>query len=141
VVALVLCSTLHPPLGSTCGVASGGRHLDQCTEPIGRLNLQVRPQDLSREAPKIATAVRAESPHRVRAKHSVALELRFREKLISRAISLATLNAYLSSIGHPQIASGSVLCGLRGSAFQTNTSGIVLEDYTRGGTEFTIPKK
>ena len=60
---------------------------------------------------------------------------------ISVTISLATLNAYLSSIGHPQIASGSVLCGLRGSAFQTNTSGIVLEDYTRGGTEFTIPKK
>jgi hypothetical protein len=60
---------------------------------------------------------------------------------ISVTISLATLNAYLSSIGHPQIASGSVLCGLRGSAVQTNTSGIVLEDYTRGGTEFTIPKK
>src|SRR5436190_2195455 len=57
---------------------------------------------------------------------------------ISVTISLATLNAYLSSIGHPQIGSGSVLCGLRGNSFQTNTSGIVLEDYTRGGTEFTL---
>jgi hypothetical protein len=59
---------------------------------------------------------------------------------ISVSISLATLNAYLSSIGHPQIASGSVLCGLRGNSFQTNSSGIVLEDYTRGGTEFTLPQ-
>jgi hypothetical protein len=58
---------------------------------------------------------------------------------ISVSISLATLNAYLSSIGHHQIVSGSVLCGLRGNAFQTNSSGIVLEDYTRGGTQFTIP--
>jgi len=59
---------------------------------------------------------------------------------ISVSISLAALNAYLSSIGHPQIASGSVLCGLRGNSFQTNSSGIVLEDYTRGGTEFTLPQ-
>jgi hypothetical protein len=59
---------------------------------------------------------------------------------ISVSISLATLNAYLSSIGHPQIASGSVLCGLRGNSFQTNSGGIVLEDYTRGGTEFILPQ-
>ena len=59
---------------------------------------------------------------------------------ISVSISLATLNAYLSSISHPQIGSGSVLCGLRGNSFQTNSSGIVLEDYTRGGTEFTLPQ-
>jgi hypothetical protein len=59
---------------------------------------------------------------------------------ISVSISLATLNAYLSSIGHPQIGAGSTLCGLRGNAFQTNSSGIVLEDYTRGGTEFVIPQ-
>jgi hypothetical protein len=59
---------------------------------------------------------------------------------ISVSISLATLNAYLSSIGHSQITSGAVLCGLRGNSFQTNSSGIVLEDYTRGGTEFTLPQ-
>src|SRR5204862_7596440 len=59
---------------------------------------------------------------------------------ISVSISLATLNAYLSSIGHPQMGPGSVLCGLRGNSFQTNSSGIVLEDYTRGGTEFTLPQ-
>lgn len=57
---------------------------------------------------------------------------------ISVSISLATLNAYLSSIGHPQITSGSILCGLRGSAVQTDSNGIALEDYTRGGTEFTV---
>jgi len=59
---------------------------------------------------------------------------------LSVTISLSKLNAYLSSIGHTLIGSGTTICGLRGEAYQTNSSGIVLEDYTRGGTEFTIPK-
>jgi hypothetical protein len=57
---------------------------------------------------------------------------------ITVRISLAKLNTYLSSVGHPQIGIGSVLCGLRGNAFQTDSLGLALEDYTRGGTEFTI---
>ena len=40
-------------------------------------------QDVTSEAPKIAAAVRAEFLHRIRAKHPVAFELRFREKLVS----------------------------------------------------------
>lgn len=36
----------------------------------------------------------------------------------------------------PAIASGSVLCGLRGSAF--TVSGLAREDDTRGGTSFTV---
>ncbi len=59
-------------------------------------------------------------------------------KQVTVRISLAKLNAYLSSIGHPQIGINSVLCGLRGNAFQTDSLGLALEDYTRGGTEFTI---
>jgi hypothetical protein len=30
------------------------------------------------------------------------------------------------------------MCGLRGQTFETNSSGIALEDFTRGGTEFKI---
>src|SRR5262249_60367212 len=62
------------------------RHLDQRRQPSRRLNLQMRPQDITREAPKIATAVRAEFLHRVCPEHSVALELRLREKLVSGAL-------------------------------------------------------
>jgi hypothetical protein len=57
---------------------------------------------------------------------------------ISVTISLSKLNTYLSSISHKQIASGATICGLRGQAVETNSSGIALEDYTRGGTEFKI---
>jgi hypothetical protein len=59
---------------------------------------------------------------------------------ISVSISLSKLNAYLSSVGHTAIGSGATMCGLRGEAFQTNSSGIALEDYTRGGTEFAVAK-
>lgn len=57
---------------------------------------------------------------------------------ISVRIAVSKLNAYLTSIGHPTIGVGTTLCGLRGNAFQTDTLGIALEDYTRGGTEFTF---
>jgi hypothetical protein len=50
------------------------------------LSLQVRPKDLTSETPKIDVAVRAELLHRVRAKHSVAFELRLGEKLVSGAL-------------------------------------------------------
>ena len=46
----------------------------------------MRPQDLTSEAPKIVVAVRAEFLHRVRAKHSIAFELRLGEKLVSGAL-------------------------------------------------------
>ncbi len=57
---------------------------------------------------------------------------------ISVRIAVSKLNAYLASVGHPTIGVGTTLCGLRGNAFQTDTFGIALEDYTRGGTEFTF---
>lgn len=57
---------------------------------------------------------------------------------ITVTISVSKLNAYLTSVHHKLIKGGAVMCGLRGQSFQTNTSGIALEDYTRGGTEFTI---
>jgi hypothetical protein len=57
---------------------------------------------------------------------------------ISVRIAVSKLNAYLSSVGHPAIGVGTTLCGLRGNAFQTDSFGIALEDYTRGGTEFTF---
>jgi hypothetical protein len=57
---------------------------------------------------------------------------------ISVRISVAKLNAYLSAHGRPTIGIGSTLCGLRGNAFQTDSLGLALEDYTRGGTEFTF---
>ena len=46
----------------------------------------MRPKDLTSETPKIDVAVRAELLHRVRAKHSVAFELRLAEKLVSGAL-------------------------------------------------------
>jgi hypothetical protein len=71
---------------------------------------------------------------------------------ISVRVSAAKLNAFLDSElaangpdgGNParysHIVSGTVMCGLRGEAFEENeTGGDVLEDATRGGTEFTIP--
>jgi hypothetical protein len=61
---------------------------------------------------------------------------------ISVRISANTLNTYLDSIhagdASKHIQFGSVLCGLRGHSFQTNSSGLALEDYTRGGTELKI---
>jgi hypothetical protein len=59
-------------------------------------------------------------------------------KQITVRVSVAKLNAYLSAHGRPTIGIGTTLCGLRGNAFQTQSLGIALEDYTRGGTEFTI---
>jgi hypothetical protein len=57
---------------------------------------------------------------------------------ISVRIAVSKVNAYLTSIGHPTIGVGTTLCGLRGNAFQTDSLGLALEDYTRGGTEFTF---
>lgn len=57
---------------------------------------------------------------------------------ITVRIAVSKLNSYLTSIGHPTISVGSTLCGLRGNAFQTDSLGLALEDYTRGGTEFTF---
>lgn len=61
-------------------------------------------------------------------------------RTISVTISASTLNAYLAGLpgSHPPIVNGTILCGLRGNAFQTDSSGIILEDYTRGGTEYTV---
>lgn len=56
---------------------------------------------------------------------------------ISVRVSVSKLNAYLASIGHPLLQSGSVLAGLRGSAF--DTSGTAKEDSTYGGTQYTLP--
>lgn len=57
---------------------------------------------------------------------------------ISVRFSTSKTAALLQSRGHPVIQLGSVLCGLRANSFQTNSSGIALEDYTRGGTELAI---
>ena len=46
----------------------------------------MRPEELTSETPKIAGAVRAKFLHRVRAKHSIAFELRFGEKLVRGAL-------------------------------------------------------
>ncbi len=43
-------------------------------------------QDFANKTLKVAAAICAESLHRVRAKHSVALELRFGEKLVCGAL-------------------------------------------------------
>jgi hypothetical protein len=66
---------------------------------------------------------------------------------ISVRIAVNTLNSYLDTIhsndATKHIQAGTVLCGLRGHAFQIDNSGvtnggITLEDYTRGGTEFKV---
>jgi hypothetical protein len=57
-------------------------------------------------------------------------------RTISIRISSAKLNAILTAAGHPTIGFGSVLCGLR--AETSTVTPIALEDFTRGGTEFTI---
>jgi hypothetical protein len=59
-------------------------------------------------------------------------------KQISVRISAAKLNTYLQAHSRPTVGFGSVICGLRGRAQQTDTLGIALEDLTRGGTEFTV---
>jgi hypothetical protein len=51
-------------------------------------------------------------------------------------VSASKLNAILSAAGHPLIVRRSVFCGLRGEAFEI--SSLALEDFTRGGTEFTV---
>ncbi len=56
---------------------------------------------------------------------------------LSVSVSLDKLNAILAAAGHPLIGSGTVFCGLRGLAFET--SSLALEDFTRGGTEFSVP--
>jgi hypothetical protein len=56
---------------------------------------------------------------------------------IAVSVSTAKLNAILTAAGHPLIARRSVFCGLRGRTFEI--SSLVLEDFTRGGTEFKVP--
>jgi hypothetical protein len=51
-------------------------------------------------------------------------------------VSATKLNDILIAAGHPIIAKRSVLCGLRGRTFEV--SSLALEDFTRGGTEFTV---
>jgi hypothetical protein len=52
-------------------------------------------------------------------------------------ISAAKLNALLGAAGRKLIAKRSVFCGLRGWAYLVDS--LTLEDYTRGGTEFSVP--
>jgi hypothetical protein len=75
------------------------------------------------------------------------------EGTISVRVSAAKLNAFLDSelaanggpdgenpARYSHIAAGTVMCGLRGEAFEENTSGgLANEDATRGGTEFIVP--
>jgi hypothetical protein len=56
---------------------------------------------------------------------------------ISVTVSASKLNAILTAAGRPIIAKGSVFCGLRGWSFEV--SSLALEDFTRGGTEFSVP--
>lgn len=56
--------------------------------------------------------------------------------IVTVKVSASKLNAILSAAGHPLIARRSVFCGLRGEAFEI--SSLALEDFTRGGTEFTV---
>jgi hypothetical protein len=56
---------------------------------------------------------------------------------ITVTISAAKLNALLGTAGHKLIAKRSVFCGLRGWAYLVDS--LTLEDYTRGGTEFSVP--
>lgn len=58
-------------------------------------------------------------------------------KSITVRIAANKFNGYLNSIGHPTIGFGSVLCGLRGQAFE-NVSGSGTTDSTHGGTELVI---
>jgi hypothetical protein len=52
-------------------------------------------------------------------------------------ISASKLNAILSSAGHALIGRRSVFCGLRGQSYEL--SDLALEDFTRGGTQFSVP--
>ena len=56
---------------------------------------------------------------------------------ITVTVSAAKLNDILSAAGHNLIARKSVFCGLRGFSFLVDS--LALEDYTRGGTEFSVP--
>jgi hypothetical protein len=56
---------------------------------------------------------------------------------VTVTVSASKLNAILAAAGRPVIAKGSVFCGLRGSSFEVSSA--ALEDYTRGGTEFSVP--
>jgi hypothetical protein len=57
-------------------------------------------------------------------------------RTISVRILASKLNEILTAAGHPIITNGSTLAGLRGFAFEL--SELALEDFTRGGTEFTV---
>ena len=56
---------------------------------------------------------------------------------ITVSVSASKLNTILTAAGHPIIAKRSVLCGLRGLTFEVDS--LALEDFTRGGTEFSVP--
>jgi hypothetical protein len=56
---------------------------------------------------------------------------------VTVTVSASKLNAILTAAGHPVIARGSVFCGLRGWSFEVSSA--ALEDFTRGGTEFSVP--
>ncbi len=58
---------------------------------------------------------------------------------ITARISLSELNAYLMSIGHPLIKTGSILAGLRGSTFDSGSGGTVKGDTTYGGSQYIVP--
>lgn len=55
---------------------------------------------------------------------------------ITVAAPIASLNGFVTH--GPAIASGSILCGLRGEAY-TAVSGSIKRDATRGGTQFVVP--
>ena len=58
---------------------------------------------------------------------------------VSARISLAALNAYLASVKHPLIKSGSILAGLRGATFDSGSGGTVKGDTTYGGSQYMVP--
>jgi len=67
------------------------------------------PQDLPHKITKIAAAICAKFPHRIRAKHSVAFELRFGKKLIARALvweRLAPLKVFVDVTWFMAVTSG-----------------------------------
>ncbi|MGI8889837.1 MAG: hypothetical protein ACR2G0_03520 [Chthoniobacterales bacterium] len=58
------------------------------------------------------------------------------DRTISVRLTISKLNAILTAASHPTVDIGSTFCGLRGRSSAANS--VVLEDVTRGGTEFTI---
>lgn len=57
-------------------------------------------------------------------------------KTISVRVSSSKLNPVLTARGRPTITFGTTFCGLRARTFEG--SSLALEDFTRGGTEFTV---